>query len=322
MSDSLTVAVIGSGPAGLSAALWAQQLGYAPVVIEAADEPGGTLRYNFLPNEWVLGLPGLTGTAMSAQFVTHIAERQIPLLCNHHVTRLIATPQGWRLHFPETPEPLAAAAVILATGLRFRGPESFVDVAGIETLAPDEIAFGPYAFCHLDACRDKTVLIVGCGDNGFENAKMVLEAGGRTILLCRSTPRAQRHLREAVACYPDRAQIYRHARLRALRREGSALVATWHHGDCALDEAAIDRLHLLLGYTPNIEGILAALGDAAEALHRDAEGYLVTDAWGRTALPRLYAAGDVANRDFPNVVSAIASGAKAAKAVDLDLGRC
>jgi NADPH-dependent glutamate synthase beta chain and related oxidoreductases len=58
MQDRLKrVAVIGAGPAGLSAALWLHLLGLAPTLFERETDPGGMLRFNFLTNEWVLGFP-------------------------------------------------------------------------------------------------------------------------------------------------------------------------------------------------------------------------------------------------------------------------
>lgn len=319
MSDSLSVAIIGAGPAGLSAALWLKQLGYAPFVLEAAEAPGGILRFNFLANEWVLGQHGLTGTDMSARFVAHAKAVEIPIACKCTVHRLIPIPQGWRLLFRDGAA-RHAAAVIVATGLRYRGPETFATTPGIGELSASEIAYGPFAFRDLDSCRDKTVLIVGGGDNGFENAKMLAEIGARVIVLCRSKPRAQRHLREGVAAFGSRVQVVPHATLQRVRRDKSRLVAHWRSESEGEAQAPVDRVHLLTGYAPNSEWLVAALGKAAESLARDEAGYLTTDRWGRTPLLRLYAAGDLVERDFPNVVSALASGARAAKAVDLDLG--
>lgn len=318
MSDPLSVAIVGAGPAGLSAALWLKQLGYAPFVLEAAEAPGGILRFNFLANEWVLGQHGLTGTEMSARFVAHAEAAGIPIACTSSVQRLVPVPNGWRL-FLHDGTPRHAAAVIVATGLRYRGPEALATVAGIGQLSASELAYGPFAFRDLDLCQGKTVLIVGGGDNAFENAKMVAELGGCAIILCRSRPRAQRQLHEAVERFADRIRMVMHATLRAVRREAGKLVANWQTVSDTTEVAMVDRLHVLIGYAPNSEWLVAALGDTATALARDEAGYLITDRWGRTPLLRLYAAGDLVERDFPNVVSALASGARAAKAVDIDL---
>ncbi|WP_217125652.1 NAD(P)/FAD-dependent oxidoreductase [Hydrogenophilus thiooxidans] len=319
MSDSLSVAVIGAGPAGLSAALWLKQLGYTPFVLEAADAPGGILRFNFLANEWVLGHHGLTGVAMSERFVAHAEALAIAIECGRTVHRLVPIPQGWRLFLADD-TPRHAAAVIVATGLRYRGPEAVATVAGMGELTEGEVAYGPFAFRDLEQCQGKTVLIVGGGDNAFENAKMIAELGGHALILCRSQPRAQRQLREAAARFADRVRVVAQAALRAVCREAGKLVAHWQTVSDKTEAATVDRLHFLIGYAPNSEWLVAALGDAATALARDAAGYLITDRWGRTPLLRLYAAGDLVERDFPNVVSALASGARAAKAVDIDLG--
>ncbi len=317
MHDRLKrVAVIGAGPAGLSAALWLQLLGLTPTLFERETHPGGMLRFNFLANEWVLGLPGLTGTAMAERFVAHVLSHNIPIHLGREVRQMVPTPEGWRLSFAGDHPPFAAQAVIVATGLRYRGPESLTGVAGALTVPSERIAFGPFAFVGLEAWRGKSVLIVGCGDNAFENALRLCALDAEVVLLCRSRPRAQQQFREALARY--RVSIVEGAQLLKLAAHGEHLVARWRSPLGERTER-FDRLHVLTGYAPNSDWLIEALGDAGSGMVRTADGYLVVDSWGRTSLPLLYGAGDVVDRDFPSVVSAVAAGARAAKALERDL---
>jgi len=317
MQDRLKrVAVIGAGPAGLSAALWLHLLGLAPTLFERETDPGGMLRFNFLTNEWVLGLSGLTGTAMAERFVAHILSHNIPIHLGREVRQMVSTPDGWRLSFAGDHPPFAARAVIVATGLRYRGIESLTGVAGALTLPKERIAFGPFAFVGLERYRAKSVLIVGCGDNAFENALHLCALDAEVVLLCRSRPRAQQQFREALAKH--RATLVEGAQLLELAVHSDHLVARWRSPQGEHTQR-FDRLHVLTGYTPNSDWLIEALGETGSEVCRTADGYLVVDGWGRTSLPLLYGAGDVADRDFPSVVSAVAAGARAAKALERDL---
>lgn len=316
MPDRLkTVAVIGAGPAGLSAALWLRQLGLEPIVIEREAQAGGMLRFNFLANEWVLGQRGLTGTAMSERFIAHVADHAIPILLERRITRFVPTPAGWRLHFAGNADPLAVRAVVVATGLRYRGVESLAGVRGLATLDKEQLACGPFAFVDLEAWRGAAVLIVGGGDNAFENALRLVALGVEVVVLCRSRPRAQQQFQEALA---GSATVVEGAMLCEVQGDGRRFLARWK-SPAGEATRAFDRLHVLTGYAPNTEWLLEALGEASAGISLTPQGYLVTNSWGRTGLPLLYGAGDLTDPDFPSVVSAVAAGAKAAKAIEREL---
>ncbi len=316
------ILVVGAGPAGLSAALWLKHLGLAPHVIDEDDRLGGMQKLNFLANEWVLGQIGQSGPQLCERFRAHMEQENIAIqlgsrLCALALRDGLVTATLWDRSTGETRTRTFSAA-ILATGLRYRATEVLAGVGGLELLSESEIAYGPFAFAGLEGLREKRVLIIGCGDNAFENAKMLLELGAAPTLICRSRPRAQRHLFEAFFERRDRGRLFEDARILSLRREQAGIRIDFVSRSVA-DHVVVDKLHVLAGYVPNTEFLKTALGAGFDDLDRDEDGYIKTDDWGRTTLSGLYAAGDVCNPQFPNVVSAIASGAKTAKAVELDL---
>jgi thioredoxin reductase len=317
------VCILGGGPAGLSAALWLKNLGFAPCIIEAAGRPGGMQNLNFLPNEWVLGHVGLTGPQLVDRFVAHVEEVGVRLLRGLRPVRIDGAIGAFRLRLADdkgTEHVETCAALVLATGTRYRAAEVLADVPGFADLPTDCLRYGPYAFDALAACAAQRVLIVGGGDNAFENARLLIEAGASVDLVLRSPPRAQRYLRSLVeqAEAAGACRIHRGAGLARLECGPAGIGATIVSAICTATPT-VDRIHVLAGYEPNL-GVLDALPDELRAaLQRDADGYLSVDARLRTGVAGIYAAGDICNPAFPSVVSAIAQGAQAAKTIELDL---
>ncbi len=319
MSNSKRIVILGAGPAGLSAALWLRNLGFAPCVVDSAERAGGLQNLNFLANDWVLGQPGQTGPELARRFVDHARAAGVPLLMG--VRPLAVTGEAGRflVRFDNGQE-ADCGAVLIATGTRYRAGEVLAGVDGIADLAPDRVAYGPYAFADLAALAGKRVLIVGGGDNAFENARLLAPSAAMVHLAVRGRPRAQQGLAAAVAAEvaAGRCRLLGPANLQSAREGADGLAVTVNVAGMA-EHLAVDRIHVLAGYEPNTAFIDAAFDAVlAPAMRRDPQGYLLADAAGRTGAPGVYAAGDVCNPTFPSVVSAIAQGALVAKTIELD----
>lgn len=318
--DSFRVAVLGAGPAGMSAALWLKQLGFSPIVIEPSTHLGGMQRLNFLRNDWVLGQIGLTGPELCAKFVEHMTAQHILIKTCCSVVSIEPSGQFFLVTLcTENKEifPIKVRAVVIATGLRYRASEVLETVPGFRELGPFDVAYGPYAFLDMEKLSEKRVLIVGCGDNAFENAHFLLKVGARIVFVCRSFPRTQTRLREAVETFVPRWTLFDHAHIKKFRRENDCIEVSLSSAS-KLETLQVHKIHVLAGYMPNTDFLAKAFGPLFGCLQFDSLGYLRVDSWGRTGIPGVYAVGDVCNPDFPNVVSAIASGAKAAKAIEID----
>lgn len=313
------IGILGGGPAGLSAALWLKNLGFSPWVADPAERPGGMQNLNFLANDWVLGQVGLTGPELSARHADHVRGLGIPLLQGLRPRRIERSDGGFAVTLVDAAGDIRVercTALLVATGTRYRGAEVLAGVAGIGTLPADRIVYGPYAFADMGACRGLRLLIVGGGDNAFENARLLLGEAKSIDMALRSPPRAQQVLRDAVA---GKVRLHQPGALAAVEQAGDGLLATLRlaGGSCTL---AVDRIHVLAGYEPNTAFLRDVFFPAAD-FEFDGDGYLRTDAAGRTAVAGIYAAGDICNPAFPNVVAALAQGARAAKTIELDLRR-
>lgn len=314
MSTLPPIGILGAGPAGLSAALWLKNLGFNPWVAETQKRSGGMQNLNFLANDWVLGQTGQSGPQLAARFVDHVRTTGVRILAGTQPARVSGSTGDFSIELHDasgTTRSEVAAALLIATGTRFRGAEVLAGIPGFGEIPAARFAFGPYAFADLVGCAGHRILIVGGGDNAFENARLLAPSAASVDLVLRSPPRAQQALREAVAA--GHCRIHQPARIAVLAFAGNAVHVTLDSGR----QIVVDMIHVLAGYEPNTAFLKETFGPTDLSL--DAAGYLRVDAAGRTSLPGVYAAGDVCNPTFPSVVSAIAQGAHAAKTIEYDL---
>jgi thioredoxin reductase len=326
VSDDIQVAVLGAGPAGLAAGLWLKNLGLEPLVLECGETPGGLLALNFLANNWIPGQPGVTGQELGRRFYDHACQSGVSIRLGVQPRTLCPTADGATLCLDDGGG-VRCAALVIATGVRYRGAE-ILDLGEGENALDQAVArrifCGPFAFADLAAQAGKHVLIVGGGDNAYENAGLLLRARARVTLVSRAQRRARRQIWEAVAGQPACA-IHEHSKVLGLTATPEGLNVrlggTGNTGNMGAEHTLqVDRIHILAGYAPNTAFLAACLPAHYQAkLQFDPDAYLRVDAWGRTGVPGLYAAGDVCNPDFPGVVSALAQGAKTAKAIEKDL---
>jgi thioredoxin reductase (NADPH) len=309
--------ILGAGPAGLSAGLWLKGLGLHPLLLEREATPGGLTRLNFLENHWILGHMDVTGQELGHRFSSHARAKGVEIRLEARPVALLPQATGEACVLLAQGERIPCNALVIATGTRHRGLEILGDVLEAPVAASGRLVAGPYAFLDIAAQAGRHVLILGGGDNACENARLLLDAGARVTLVARSRIRAQRQMLRAILADPA-CVIHEHSRITRLALTRNALSLRVHVGDTTQSIEA-DRLHILAGYAPNTAFLADFLPAAWRPLLRmDKAGYLETDAWGRTGIPGVYAIGDVANPEFPSIVSAIAQGAKTAKALEHD----
>jgi thioredoxin reductase len=311
--NKLRVAIIGGGPAGLSAALWLKNLGMIPIVIEKEAKTGGMQNFNFLTNDWVLGQVSATGVEVAERFHQHIVDEAIDFRLQHKLIELSVENGAYHLCF-QSADSLACDAIILANGTRYVGREILPECDGVNQ---HQIIEGPHSFVDLDNCRRQQVVIVGAGDNAFENALMLLQQECQVVMVSRSKPKAQKRFIDQVlghasftliegACIESVAQY----------RDKLQLLVAGH----VKHEVLADRLHILAGYRSNLTSVSALIEKGlSNFFDCDENNFLIVDEKGRTSMRHIYAAGDICNTQFPCVVSAIAAGALAAKTLAEDL---
>lgn len=282
--------IVGGGPAGVSCAVWLSRLGFAPVLVEAAGEPGGLCRSHSYMDEWNASLPGMTGIQVADNLAHSLHLADVPIRLSCRVDRIDADAQGFTVHVQGLDaQPLRGRSVVLASGVLPRGRAQFSGLAGV--------LVGPGKHVSDHDFHGKSVAVLGGGDNGFENALYALEHGAKSVDLYARTVRAQRQFVQQLS----RSAI--------------------HVGEYAVDGtkrsvngAEYDLLMVFYGWEP--------CADYAESLglRRNAQGFIATDTQtAQTSHPGVYAIGEVAQRQHPCVVTALADGVTAAKAIQARL---
>lgn len=291
MTDLL---VVGAGPAGVSAALWARALDLEPLVVEAEAAPGGQLhRVHFHPKTWP-GIPEGDGPALARVYARQLAEARVTLRGGARARRLQpgARP-GVTL---EDGDWLEAGAVLVATGVRRRR----LDVPGEREFEGRGVSYS--ATRDRDALAGRRVLVAGGGDAAYENALILAAAGSAVLLAVRDAPRARAEFRARVAAEP-RITVRRGTRVAAVLGDDAVRAVRLDAGG-AEEEVAVEAVVVKVGVVPNSEW-------CRDALACDAAGHVRVDAHGRTSAPRVWAAGDVTGPLLPSVPVAAGQAAMA-----------
>ena len=298
MSDIRNVIVIGGGPAGYTAALYAARANLEPLVIEGFNW-GGQLMITSDVENYPGYADGVMGPAMMQDFRRQ-AERFGAEFVTDDVTRVDFSERPFRVWVGD--DEYRAEAVIVATGATARqlGLESerVLQGRGVSYCATCDAAF----------FRDKTVVVVGGGDSAMEEASFIARFASRVIVV---------HRREEFRASPimvDRARA--NEKIELLLNKvveevlGESSVTGVRLRDTVTGEESVletDGLFVAIGHDPNTALFLDQLD------HEPETGYLVTRGKStETNVPGVFAAGDVQDHVYRQAVTAAGSGCAAA----------
>lgn len=287
--------IVGGGPAGLAAAIYAAREGIDAIVVDAnalGGQAGISDRIANYP-----GFPdGISGAELANRFVRQARRYGIELLSAVSVATLRTDGNNLVTSLSSGQE-LSSAAVIVATGSKYRH---------LEVPGEDEFIGGGVHFCATcDGPFYKgadEVVVIGGGNSALEEGLHLSEFAKRVRVLARSNLSASSVLRDRVLSDP---QFTVHTGMDILALEGaqgrfSAVVARDRQsGEIHRYPAA--AVFVFIGLTPNTE----FLGGAVE---RDGGGFLVTSATMETSMAGVFAAGDVRAGSTKQLGSAVGDG--------------
>jgi thioredoxin reductase (NADPH) len=290
--------VVGAGPAGVSAALWARTLHLDVEVIEGAAVPGGQLQHvHFHPRE----LPGIEfghGRAIAQTYLRQLLEASIPVRWESAPRR---SSRGPRRRCGSTTGRGSRRVRCCSRAVRRRRR---LEVPGETTFDGRGLSYS--------ATRDRAelagrhVIVVGGGDAAYENALLLMAADCTVTLLVRGRTRARREFRERVAA-ESRITVHEGVAVRALLGD-EVLRAVRIEDATGVRELACEGMVVKVGVIPNTEWCRAVVA-------HDADGWLQVDATQATSVPHVWAAGDVARPALPSISVAAGQGALAIAAI-------
>lgn len=280
------LAIIGAGPAGLSAAIYAASEGLDTVVLEAESQVGGQIAHSSLVENF-LGWPkGLSGGALTWKAAQQASKFGALLLRGAPAVGLSSAEP----HLVQGPD-LRALAVLLCTGARYRE----LDVAPVE----QRVHYAA-TMAEAMAAKGRHAVVLG-GGNSAGQAALFLARGCRQVdVVCRYK------LELTMSTYLlDRIQ--RHPRIRV--HEGANITRMcrrWVHWDSGRSPAR--DVFCLIGSTANTAWLPPSVG-------LDEHGFVITDSAFKTAVPGVFAAGDVRSGSVKRVATGIGDAAAAVTAI-------
>ena len=298
--QSFNVIIVGGGPAGLSAALWCDELGLRSLLLEAEAEPGGQLLRVYNPIKNHLGTEAENGRQLRDIFLRQIEKRQISIFTESRVREV--DPKAKKV-FLESGAVFFAQAIIIATGVRRRilnveGEEEFMNRGIIESGKRDQ-----------GKAAGKIVCIVGGGDAALENALILSETAAQVFLVHRRRDfRARPEFTEKVLAN-KKVKIF------------TQTVVTKIFGKEKIEALELQNLETGEIFTLPAEAVLFRIGVKPNSelfrgkLKLDKNGYIRIDSNCETSIKNVFAIGDVANPLAPTVSTAVGTGATAGKVI-------
>jgi len=294
------VIIIGAGPAGLSAALWCDELGLDTLVIEQAAEVGGQLLRVYNPIENYLGARAANGRELRDLFAAQVEEKEFDLWTEAEVGGVDLKAKRVRLR---SGEELQGIALVIATGVRRRrlNVPGETEFAGRGVLESGRL--------EAEAVAGEDVLVVGGGDAAAENALLLAETCATVTLVHRGKSlRARAEFAERIKS-DHRITVFTETTLRAiLGGERVESVEMLRAGALKPMRMAVRGVLVRVGVEPNTELFRGQL-------HADERGYVVVTGEQETSAEMVFAVGDVSNPLAPTVSGAAGAGATAAKVI-------
>jgi thioredoxin reductase (NADPH) len=294
------VIIIGAGPAGLSAALWCDELGLDTLVIERGPEVGGQLLRVYNPIENYLGARAANGRALRDLFAAQLEEKEFDLWTEAEIESVDLKAKRVRLH---SGEELQAIALVIATGVRRRrlnvpGETEFAGRGVLESGRLD-----------VDEVQGEDVLVVGGGDAAAENALLLAETCATVTLVHRGKSlRTRPEFAERIKS-DHRITVFTETTLLGiLGGERVESVEMLRAGALKAMRMAVRGVLVRVGVEPNTELVRGQL-------HADERGYVVVTGEQETSAEMVFAVGDVSNPLAPTVSGATGAGATAAKVI-------
>ncbi len=306
MSDIITrCAIIGGGPAGYTAAIYASRAGLAPLLVQGM-QPGGQLTTTTEVENFPGYPQGVSGTEMMEEFRMQ-AERFGADIRTGAVASVDFTSRPFRLEL-ESGDVVVADSVIVATGAK----ASYLGL-------PDEEKFMGLGVSACATCdgffyRNSNVAVVGGGDTACEEALYLSTLAKQVFLIVRKPSlRASKVMQQRVFERENIQVLFNTNTIGLFGEEvleGARLVEFKGEANERVYDLDIDGFFLAIGHKPNTDLF-------RDKLALDAAGYIVVDSPStRTSVEGVFAAGDVADPNYMQAVNAAASGCRAAMDAD------
>ena len=300
-TEKVKCLIIGSGPAGYTAAIYTGRANISPVLYEGI-QPGGQLTITTEVENFPGYPEGISGTQLMDDLRAQ-ADRFGVEIRNGIITKVDFSERPYKITIDDEKE-LLAETVIISTGAsaKYLGLEDEQKYAGMCVSA--------CATCDGFFYRKKVVAVVGGGDTACEEAVYLAGLAKQVYLVVRKPYlRASQIMQDRVLNHPKIQVLFEHNATGLFGEngvEGVHLVKRKGEADEEHYDLAIDGFFLAIGHKPNSDVF-------KPWIDTDEVGYILTENGSpRTKVPGVFAAGDVADPHYRQAITAAGSGCKAA----------
>jgi len=308
--------IVGAGPSGLAAAVYAASEGLDVLVVESATPGGQAAASSKIEN--YLGFPtGLSGQELAARAIAQTEKFGAKMIVAHSVARLDCARRPFKVVL-DSGNKLPARAVVIATGAQYNKPR----IANLGQFEGQGVYYGA---THMESqlCEQEEVIVVGGGNSAGQAAVFLSQTTTKVHILVRSGELSSTMSRYLIQRVEENPGIELHYRTEIVGLEGDAHLerVTWHDkstGETSVHD--IRHVFIMAGASPRTEWLrgCVALDDKGFILTgRDLDGATGASVWTlarspqmlETSLPGVFAVGDVRSGNVKRVASAVGEGA-------------
>jgi alkyl hydroperoxide reductase subunit F len=289
------VLVVGGGPAGASAAVYAARKGIRTAIV--SERFGGQVM-DTMGIENLIGTKYTEGPKLVAQLEEHVKEYAVDVF-NLQRAKSIEKNGQIRVEL-ESGAALKSKTVIVATGARWRN----LNIPGEEEFRNRGVAYCPH--CDGPLFKGKHVAVIGGGNSGVEAAiDLAGIVGHVTMFEFMPKLKADQVLQDRLRSLPN---VTIHTNVQVREIVGSEKVAGIRYVERDTDveqQLALEGVFIQIGLVPNTDWLEGAVD-------RTRYGEIITDGHGATTMPGVFAAGDCTNEPYKQIIISMGSGATAA----------
>lgn len=289
------IIIIGSGPAGLSAAIYAERAKQNTLVLEQAPMSGGQILNTYEVDNYP-GIPGVGGFDLGSKFRAHADGLGCQFVTAQVRELRVEADKKIVITDGETYE---AKTLILATGAKHKK----LEVAGEEELTGMGVSY--CATCDGAFFKGKTTAVVGGGDVALEDALFLSRLCEKVYLIHRRDEfRGAKILQERIS-QTENIEILWDTVVEEIQGEDMVeKILLYNKKKDETKELAVQGVFVAVGIEPNTE-ICKGIVDL------DEEGYVIAAEDGKTNVPGIFAAGDLRTKQLRQVITAASDGANA-----------
>ncbi|UNG18705.1 alkyl hydroperoxide reductase subunit F [Stutzerimonas zhaodongensis] len=296
--DAYDVLVVGGGPAGAAAAIYAARKGIRTGV--AAERFGGQV-LDTMAIENFISVTETEGPKLARALENHVREYDVDIMNLQRAAQLIPGSDGGLHEIKlENGGSLKAKTLILATGARWRE----MNVPGEQEYRGRGVAYCPH--CDGPLFKGKRVAVIGGGNSGVEAAIDLAGIVAQvTLLEFDSQLRADAVLQKKLHSLPN-VTVITSALTSEVTGDGKKVTGLTYkdRNSSEFHELELEGIFVQIGLLPNSDWLKGTV-------ELTSRGEIIVDARGETSLPGIFAAGDVTTVPYKQIVIAVGEGAKA-----------